>query len=71
MTSPAPAAADRSRTFGIIGIALCWCFLGGLIFSILSIVQASRYGSSKTLGIVGLVLTVVLQIIGSMLYYNR
>ena len=68
--SPVPAANDRSKVFGIIGICLCWCFLGGLIFSILSIVQASKNGSSKTLGIVGLALTVVLQIIGYIAFYN-
>jgi cell division protein FtsW (lipid II flippase) len=59
----APAGNDRSKVFGIIGICLCWCFLGGLIFSILSITQASKYGSPKTLGIVGLALTIVLQVV--------
>jgi hypothetical protein len=64
MAQPVPAGKDNSKVFGIIGICLCWCFLGGLIFSILSIVQAGKNGSSKTLGYVGLALTVVLFLLG-------
>lgn len=63
MSQPVASSNDKSKVFGIIGICLCWCFLGGLIFSILSITQATRNGSSKTLGIVGLVLTLVLQVV--------
>ncbi len=70
MTAPVAPANDRSKVFGIIGICLCWCFLGGLIFSILSIVQASRNGSPKTLGIIGLVLTIVLQVVYYIAFYS-
>ena len=63
MTQPA-ATSDSSKVLGIIGICLCWCTLGGLIFSILSITQARKNGSSPTLGYVGLGLTVGLFVIG-------
>jgi hypothetical protein len=71
VSQPVAAGKDNSKVFGIIGICLCWCFLGGLIFSILSLVQASKYGSSKTLGIVGLVLTLVLQVVYYFLFYAK
>jgi hypothetical protein len=72
MAQPVPAGKDNSKLFGILGIVLCWCFLGGLIFSILSIVQAGKYGSPKTLGIIGLVLTLVLQVVYYFAFYaNR
>jgi len=63
MTQPA-AASDNSKVLGIIGICLCWCTLGGLIFSILSIVQAKKNGSPTTLGYVGLALTILLFVVG-------
>ena len=63
MTQPA-AASNTSKVLGIIGICLCWCTLGGLIFSILSIVYARKNGNSPTLGYVGLGLTIGLFVIG-------
>jgi hypothetical protein len=73
MTAPPPAPVagkDNSQLFGILGIVLCWCFLGGLIFSILSIMQANKFGSSKTLGFVGLGLTIILQVVGYIAFYS-
>lgn len=71
MSQPVASSSDKSKVFGIIGICLCWCFLGGLIFSALSITQATKNGSSKTLGIVGLVLTLALQIVYVVVFSSR
>jgi len=69
VAQPTAAGNDNSKLFGILGIVLCWCTLGGLIFSILSITQANKYGSSKTLGYVGLGLTIGLFVIGLILRF--
>jgi hypothetical protein len=69
MTAPA-ASKDNTQLFGILGIVLSWCFIGGLVFSVLSIVQANRFGKPKTLGIIGLVLTIVFQVIWYVAFYS-
>lgn len=63
MTAPAAAPKDNTQLFGILGIVLSWCFIGGLIFSILAIVQAGKFNKPKTLGFIGLGLTILFQII--------
>jgi hypothetical protein len=56
----APAANDKTTLWGVIGIvgAIC-CPVVGLIFGILSMQEAKKYGKPNTLGIVALVLSVL------------
>lgn len=57
---PAPAAKDNTQLFGILGIvfALC-CPLVGVVFAVLSHVQANKAGKPATLAIVGYVVAAV------------
>lgn len=67
-----PAGKDNTQLFGIIGIitAIC-CGLIGLIFGILSIMQARKWGNSPVLGWIAIVIG-VLNIIGWPVYWvNR
>lgn len=59
-TPPAPPANDHTTLFGVLGIVLGICLWpAGLVFSILAMNAAGRAGKPKTLGIIGLVLTVL------------
>ena len=53
---------DRSTLWGVMGIALCWFFLAGIVLSMFSISQARQHGRSPVLGIVGFALTIVVQV---------
>ena len=63
-----PAGKDNTQLFGIIGIitAIC-CGLIGLIFGILSIMQARKWGNSPVLGWIAIVIA-VLNIIGGIVW---
>ncbi len=51
---------DYTTLFGWLGIVLAICFWpAGLVFSILSMNSAAKHGRPKTLGVVGLVLSVI------------
>ena len=67
----APAAKDNTQLFGILGICLSWCCIAGLIFSILSLVQANKTNGSKTLGLVGLVLSLLFLVGGGIYNVSR
>ena len=55
-----PQRADNTTLFGVLGIVLAICFWpAGLVFSILAMNSAGRVGKPKTLGIIGLVLSVI------------
>ncbi len=57
---PAPPANDHTTLFGVLGIVLGICLWpAGLVFSILAMNAAGRAGKPKTLGIIGLVLTIL------------
>jgi hypothetical protein len=60
---PPPVAQGKDRTtlFGWLGIVLGLCCLGllGIIFGALSLQQARRYSSSRTLGIIAVVIGVI------------
>jgi hypothetical protein len=63
-----PAGKDYTTTFGVIGIitAIC-CGIIGLIFGILSIMQARKWGKSPVLGWIAIVIS-VLNIIGGIVW---
>jgi len=63
-----PAGKDNTQLFGIIGIitAIC-CGPIGLIFGILSIMQARKWGKSPVLGVIAVVIA-VLNIIGGIVW---
>ena len=65
---PAPAAKDNTQLFGILGIVLgvcCWPL--GIVFAVLSHLQANKNGKPATLAIVGYVVAGVVAI-GSIAY---
>lgn len=69
MAQPAqPAGKDNSQLFGWIGIigGLC-CGIIGLVFGVLSIMQAKKWGSSPILGYVAIGIA-VLNFIGGAIY---
>jgi hypothetical protein len=63
---PAPTGTDRTQLWGILGIVigLICCPLVGIVFGILSIVEANKWGKPKTLGIIAIVASIVGSIIG-------
>jgi hypothetical protein len=65
---PAPAAKDNTTLFGVLGIVfgLC-CPVLGIVFAVLSQLQANKNGKSPTLAIVGYVVA-GLSIIGGIAY---
>ena len=48
--------------WGVLGILTCWFFLPGIVLSMFSISQARQHGRSPILGIIGVALTVVVQV---------
>lgn len=64
MTTPPAAAAqgkDRTVLWGVLGIVigfLC-CGILGIVFGALSVRDAGRYGNSKVLGWIAIILSVV------------
>jgi predicted lipid-binding transport protein (Tim44 family) len=72
MAQPAqPAGKDNTTLFGWIGIigGLC-CGLLGLVFGILSIMQAKKFSQSPVLGYIGVVIG-ILNLIGGIVYNAR
>lgn len=70
MTAPPPPAGgnDKTTLFGVLGIifALC-CPIVGIIFAILSMNQAKKFGTSQALGVTGLVIAgvnILLNVVG-------
>jgi hypothetical protein len=63
-----PAGKDNTSLFGWIGIigGIC-CGILGLIFGVLSIMQAKKWGQSPVLGYIGVVIG-VLNIVGGIVY---
>lgn len=63
-----PAGKDNTTLFGVIGIitAIC-CGIVGLIFGILSIMQARKWGKSPVLGWIAIVIS-VLNILGGIVW---
>lgn len=66
---PAPAGTDRTQLWGILGIVvgLICCGLLGIVFGVLSIVEANKWGKPKTLGIIAIACG-ALNIIGGIVY---
>jgi hypothetical protein len=61
---PMPTAVpgkDRTNLFGWLGVVvgLCCCGVLGIIFGVLSVQNAKRFGQSPTLGYVAIVLSAV------------
>lgn len=57
---PAPPANDHTTLFGVLGIVLGVCLWpAGLVFSLLAMNAAGRAGKPKTLGVIGLILTIL------------
>jgi hypothetical protein len=67
---PAPAAKDNTQLFGILGIvlALC-CWPLGVVFGVLSHLQANKNGKPATLAIIAYVVA-GLSFIGGIAYYS-
>lgn len=71
-----PAAApgnDRTTLFGVLGIiiGLICCQPVGIVFGVLSMQQAKRYGKPNTLGIIAIVLSIVSLVGGGIYYASR
>lgn len=65
---PAASGTDRTTLFGVLGIVLSICCgIIGLIFAILSVTQAKKYGNSPVLGYVGIAIA-ALNVIGGIVY---
>lgn len=65
---PAPAAKDNTQLFGILGIVLSLCCVPvGVLFAVLSHLQANKNGKPATLAIVGYVVA-GLALIGNIVY---
>lgn len=66
-----PAGNDKTTLFGWIGIigGIC-CAIIGIVFGILSIMQARKYHNSPVLGYVALVIS-VLNIIAGIVWNGR
>ncbi len=60
-----PPGKDRTTLYGWLGIVLGLCCLGllGIVFGALSLQQARRYGNSRVLGIIALVIG-ILRLVG-------
>jgi len=69
---PAPAAKDNTTLFGVLGIvfALC-CAPIGVVFAVLSQLQAKKNGKPPTLAIVAYVLAVLNVIAGIVIQTQR
>ena len=51
--APAPAGNDKTTLFGVLGIVLgLCCWPAGLVFAILSLNQAKKFGNQPTLAYV-------------------
>jgi|SoiMetStandDraft_2_1073263.scaffolds.fasta_scaffold15458_3 threonine/homoserine/homoserine lactone efflux protein len=62
---PAPAAKDNTQLFGILGIVLSLCCTPlGILFAVLSHLQANKNGKPATLAIVGYVVAALSIIVG-------
>jgi predicted lipid-binding transport protein (Tim44 family) len=66
------AGNDNTTLFGWIGIigGLC-CGIIGIIFGILSIMQARKVGKSPVLGIIAIVIGVITAISWPSVWFNR
>lgn len=59
-----PPRSDNTTLFGVLGIVLAICFWpAGLVFSILALNAAARVNKPRTLGVIGLILSVIAIII--------
>lgn len=62
---PARGGSDKTQLFGILGIVFAFCCpLIGVLFGVLSMNEAKKYGNTNTLGLVAIVLAVVMTVIG-------
>lgn len=66
----APASSDKTTLWGVLGIiiGLICCGPVGIVFGVLSILEAKKVGKPQTLGIIAIVLS-VLNIVGGIAYY--
>jgi len=67
MTAPPPAASgtDRTTLWGVLGIILAFCcWPAGVVFAILSLLEARKHGNQPTLAYVGLILAAVVLLFG-------
>jgi hypothetical protein len=67
-----PAGKDNTNLFGWIGIigGLC-CGLIGIVFGVLSIMQAKKWGNSPVLGYIALAVALVNIVAGAIWNVNR
>ena len=69
---PAAPANDHTTLFGVLGIVLGICLWpAGIVFSALAMNSAGRVGKPKTLGIIGLVISIVVGIWSIIYYVSR
>lgn len=75
---PVAAGNDRTTLWGVLGIvfALC-CPIVGIVFSVLALIEARKFGKPPTLAYVGfviaglnIVLNIVLAATGNLYYTN-
>jgi hypothetical protein len=75
MPAPPPGAApasDNTTLFGVLGIVFGICFWPlGFVFSILAMNTAGKVGKPKTLGIIGLVLSIIAVVISIVSFASR
>ena len=67
MTAPPPAASgtDRTTLWGVLGIILAFCcWPAGVVFAILSLLEARKHGNQPTLAYVGLIIAAVVLVFG-------
>jgi len=67
MPAAAPQGKDRTTMWGWLGIiiGLICCGVLGVVFGVLSILDANKHGNSKVLGIVAIVAGLVNMIVGA------
>jgi hypothetical protein len=75
MTQPAAVPNDKTTLWGVLGIVFFCCPLLGIVFGVLSMMEAKKYGKQPTLAYVAfalaglwIVINLILTLSGSSLF---
>ncbi len=77
MTQPAAVPNDKTTLWGVLGIVFFCCPLLGIVFGVLSLMEAKKYGKQPTLAYVAfalaalvIVVNIILTVTGNSLFGN-